>query len=259
MRETDLFEPIKWLLLNKLLCYEVYGEILNFDVLGLSDNDTNIIVEMKTSLNFKVMEQALNALQYADYVYIATPKRKRAYGYYDPTKMLEKVYFNRYGIGLIEVDERCLEVEKESQYKHLIDTRIKAKYNRLPRKMKHKHKNDYLYEKHYKEMYDIRSHIKHYSHKNVGGISGNDPNKVSAFSETMTGVKRYLMRQYTNYFKGNIEYHWKTIDEILEHCETHYGSPKASLSNALRNGWGGNWYESKIDEIGRRVYRYVKE
>ena len=30
---------------------------------------------------------------------------------------------------------------------------------------------------------------------------------------------------------------WVTVDEILEHCETHYRNPKASVMATLKEKW----------------------
>lgn len=55
MKETDMFDPVKKLL-EELGCSNVYGEIMNFDVVGLR-GPADVIVEMKKTLNFKVIEQ----------------------------------------------------------------------------------------------------------------------------------------------------------------------------------------------------------
>lgn len=49
---------------------------------------------------------------------------------------------------------------------------------------------------------------------------------------------------------------WLTISEILDHCETHYASPKPSLSSALRS-FEGDWCEWK-KENGKLWFRATK-
>ncbi|MGX7265709.1 hypothetical protein [Enterococcus crotali] len=75
MKEKVLYEPVKEWLLNEVGCENVYPEISDADVLGISGS-TNIIVELKTRFSFKLLEQAEERLQYAQYVYIAVPYPK---------------------------------------------------------------------------------------------------------------------------------------------------------------------------------------
>ncbi|WCF11518.1 hypothetical protein NDS46_31670 (plasmid) [Paenibacillus thiaminolyticus] len=58
MKESELFEPIKGYLIDVVGCSKVYGEVGSCDVLGVSGY-VNVIVELKTSLSFKVMKQQL--------------------------------------------------------------------------------------------------------------------------------------------------------------------------------------------------------
>ena len=76
MKESELFGPVKKFLLEQG-CTDVYGEVMNCDVLGIN-GDINYIVEMKTSLTFKLIDQALKRVRLGQYVYIAIPKRKQA-------------------------------------------------------------------------------------------------------------------------------------------------------------------------------------
>jgi hypothetical protein len=49
MKESDLFEPVKNYLIEVIGCSQVYGEVGNCDVLGIS-GALNIIVELKKTL-----------------------------------------------------------------------------------------------------------------------------------------------------------------------------------------------------------------
>jgi hypothetical protein len=65
---------------------------------------------------------------------------------------------------------------------------------------------------------------------------------VTPYKLTIERVRQYLSRN---------PHRWFTIREILDHCETHYASPKNSLSKALRE-FEHDWCESKIDD--RKLY-----
>ncbi|MDQ0361610.1 hypothetical protein [Breznakia pachnodae] len=257
MKEKQMFEAVKQFLIKKVDCEAVYGEIINFDVVGLAANEINIIVEMKTSITFKVMDQALRALQYADYVYIAIPKRER-WGYkYDPTELLRKLYFDRYGIGLLEVDKKCIDSKKygyEENQERFVTVVIKPRFNRIPKRERMRRKYHPMRETFSPDAYNIRKKIQPHSHKNIGGVSGGDEEKVSAYSETMNRIKEYMSRKRI----WSASDGWVTVDDILEHCETHYASPRPSVMKTLQEGWNTSWCESK-KENGKRYFRFRKE
>lgn len=87
---------------------------------------------------------------------------------------------------------------------------------------------------------NIREYIREYHKQEVGGV----PSGVgkTEYSITIEQVKRYLRRAG-----------WSTIDDILEHCETHYAQPKPSLSRTLMEGWNESWCKMKV-ENGKRYY-----
>ncbi|MER2458282.1 hypothetical protein ABS751_10470 [Bacillus subtilis] len=60
MKESDLFEPVKSFLI-KNGCSKVYGEVLGCDVFGIN-GVCDIVVELKTTLSFKLIDQALDRL-----------------------------------------------------------------------------------------------------------------------------------------------------------------------------------------------------
>jgi hypothetical protein len=71
MQETDLFEPIKnYFEKND---YEVRGEIKNCDLVATKDDDI-IIVELKKSINLKLVLQAIERQKISESVYVCVPK-----------------------------------------------------------------------------------------------------------------------------------------------------------------------------------------
>lgn len=94
MKETELFEPTKKILLDAVGCDAVYAEVIDIDVVGKKGN-YYIGVEMKTSLNFKVIEQAHSRIGLVDYVFIMVPKPKQPHSYFIRNILKDK------GIGLM--------------------------------------------------------------------------------------------------------------------------------------------------------------
>lgn len=65
-----------------------------------------------------------------------------------------------------------------------------------------------------------------------GGHSGGG--YITTYRITMNKVQDYLKRE------GG----WRSIKDILDHCETHYASPRASLAKALQD-FEDDWCEMK--------------
>lgn len=100
MLEYELFAPVKDYFIN--LGYTVDGEVLNVDMVCIKDSST-IAIELKTSLNFKVFEQAALRQRQIDLVYICIPRPKDLY----KKSFKNKLYLlKRLGIGLILVTSK---------------------------------------------------------------------------------------------------------------------------------------------------------
>lgn len=217
MKESDLYVPVKgWL--ESIGCEGVYGEVLNVDVLGIMGK-LDIIVEMKTSLNFKVIQQGLDRYSYGSYVYLAVPYPKRAHEQVAIGLLKSK------GLGLLYVRENGKVVVK-----------VQAKLNRMPKWKRRR----------------IRRYIKDYHAEQIGGVKGGESESV--YKITIRGIKRYLKDESLRRgIRG--EDSWLTIDEILAHCETHYKNPKPALAATLKESWNEDWVETKVEKR-KRYYRY---
>ncbi|WP_080871754.1 hypothetical protein [Oceanobacillus timonensis] len=227
LKEVDLFEPVKDFLL-KQGCSNVYGEVANCDVVGLQ-GAVDIIVELKTSLNFKVLDQALDRLHLGHYIYIAIPRRK-SYLPRSAEKMLKQN-----GIGVLEVEEDKYHEKLYEEKKLIANVSIPAKFNRI----------SVQYQKKKKDFNRIRKYIKPYHKEQSGGLPSGKV--VTDYSVTMDNIKFYL--KYDKRSK------WATVDEILNRCETHYSNPKPSVSSTLRQEWNSDWVETKV-ENGKRYFKY---
>lgn len=216
MKESDLFEPIKRYLLEEVGCSAVYGEVANCDVLGIH-GPSNIVVELKTTLSFKVIEQALDRVHSAQYLYVAVPKPKSI-------SRLARSILMQNKIGLLLID-------KNNQVERIIP----ARFNRI------RHKGS-----------SIRRHIRSYHETQKGGVKSGEGE--TDYSVTIKTIKEYLQRIRLWGKKDG----WVTVDEILEHCETHYSRPKPSVMATLQAHWNRSWCESKV-EGRKRYFRFAQK
>lgn len=220
LKESDLFAPVKSFLL-KNGCSNVYGEVLGYDVLGLN-GVCDVIVELKTTLSFKLIDQALDRLNHGHYVYIAIPERK------GHTPHCVKKILEQNKIGLLEIGKDRFSDEI------IAHISIPAKYNRLPNELKKK------------GFKPIRNYIKDYHATQIGGVKGGEG--VTDYSIMIANIKNYLG------FRKQKK--WVSIDEILTYCETYYANPKPSLIATLQAKWNNDWCECKR-ENGKMYFRII--
>lgn len=71
MKETELYEPVKKLLADE--GYEIRGEVAGADIAAVK-GDELLLVEMKTSLNMRLLLQAVKRQRLTDKVFIAVPR-----------------------------------------------------------------------------------------------------------------------------------------------------------------------------------------
>lgn len=213
MKETDLFLPVKTFLLS-IGCSEVFGEVNDFDVLGLS-GVCNIGVELKTRLSFKLLDQALDRKNYVEYLFLAIPKRQ--------TRIPRSVRWllEKNNIGLLMVDRKTVSIE------------IPARFNRFSMTLRKKHG------------YNIRNKIHSYHKSEIGGVKSGEGK--TQYSVMIEGIRRFLRTRNK-----------ATIEEILNHCETHYAQPKPSLAATLMADWNRDWCDVFIED-GERYFRIKNE
>lgn len=205
MKETELFEPVKnWLEFNG---WEVYAEVFCFsgvaDVVG-KQGKTICVVEMKTSLTHKVIDQILRWSGYAHYKYIAIPKRRQPIPYY-----LQSLFRDK-GVGILEVEENS--VSRVS---------IPSRFRKAPMEYK----------------WDLVEAQKTFTEAGSSGGAHWTP-----YKEMISNVKRFLRRAMI--LAKTPEDSWKSINEILDYCETYYAQPKPSLTRSLLN-FEADWCEAE--------------
>lgn len=240
MRESDLYEPVKAYFSDQ--GYAIYAEVGvrycggRVDVVAYN-HPAAIAIELKQSLTFDLIDQAMARKAVFPLVYIAYPKKKRG-----PVGWLHR-FFIEQGIGVLEV--------KGDEVKCLLPARYRQP---AVRKM------------------DWKSILKPEHQEWVpGGHAGGG--YVTDYALTMKGVRHFLSsarRQGEMHMKlagpetdllssklPSVYHGWRTVAEILEHCETHYATPKNSLGKALLE-IEFKWCESK-KENGRLYFRHKEE
>jgi hypothetical protein len=187
--------------------YEVYAEVEVRGARGRAD----IIAYNKPAVCIVEMKTSLS-IELIEQAYMWLP-----YGHYiyvaipyrkkGMPKFMTKLLSN-FGIGVIEVD----------RYGYARVT-VRARFNRP------KHKKDW-------------SKILLPQHQTwvEGGTNGGG--YVTPYKLTIERVRQYLSRN---------PHRWFSMQEILDHCETHYSNPKNSLSKALRE-FEHAWCETRIEK-----------
>lgn len=210
-----MYEPVKDYL--EKTAYDVYPEVsVRGDRADIiaRSGPAICVVEMKTNLSMDLLDQAIRWVPYAHYIYIAIPRTNRRRRRRIPD-IVNKV-LRQHKIGILEVDVVYNEVHNS----------LPARFNRPGVRLDW----DKVLTPLHKE-WDI-----------AGGSPGGG--YLTDYKITILGVKSYLRREKT----------WVTMKDILNHCETHYASPKNSLAKALKD-WENDWCESKLSN-GRLFFRY---
>lgn len=230
MKETELYKPIKKMLEKNFKGIELHNELGNVDITAFF-LDKTIAIEMKTSLNTKVLEQAFNNLSRFQYSYIAVPFKK-PYGY---ISIVYEEFIEKYGIGVIYI--------KDEDYYQL--SRVDNKKN-IPR-------NAYIYReaKKTKATFTKEKFLEY--HKDEIGLNKEAGHK-SGYCNTPYSVMIEALKEIFN----NNANKWLTTSEMLDlGLKTHYRNPKPSLSATLRETWNKKVFESKKE--GRTVYFRLRQ
>lgn len=236
MKESDMFIPVKDWLINQSQhkVDNVYAEVIDCDVVGLTENPSkqaiSVIVEMKLHLNFRVIEQAIRATKFGNYVYVAVPKTKTR-----PSNLAIEL-LNKYRIGLLFID---LTKKKIHQQVTL--------YEEAPYIVNNSKRN-------------IRHSVKEVNKTLVGGVKSGDGQ--TPYSIMIEKVKEYMEKQkHIDIEEGKpLEesgwVHPKTLVENLAVVKNHYTTPIPSISATLQEEWNKAWCETC--KKGRKRYFRIK-
>lgn len=196
MKESDLYNPVKRFLLDKG-CTDTYGEVGTCDVLALKEED-NWIVELKTTLSFKLIDQAIDRTRIGHYVYIAIPKRKSGI-----PRCVKEILSNHH-IGLLEVGKRSV---RET---------IPATYNPLANK-----RNAYK---------RIRKLIRTYNATQLGGVKSGE--SITDYSLTMDTVKEFLSEHHDTWFTVEM-----ILESCKTHYKNPKASLTSTLQEKWNEDW----------------------
>ena len=157
MKETELAQHF----VEYLSCYDLYFEVESgagrVDIVAIN-KPLRIAYEVKTSFNFKVLEQAINNKKYFHYSYIAVPYFKNNYFQRDLCK--------DYGVGLITCNAN-------GWMNGGFEERVKPKLNRSPF-------NAFRYE--LNDSYKL----------SIPGSSGAEGGRVTPFKITVENIVRHV-------------------------------------------------------------------
>lgn len=168
MLETELYQPIKYLLENE--GYHIKAEIGNIDIFG-TKNDFSIAVELKTTISLKLIYQAVDRLNAASFVYIAVPQTAIV-AHKKQMKYL-RVLLKKLNIGLISVDHQKASILIENPFKEssLKNSRTSKKKEKL-----------------------IKEFNTRENHQNVGGTK---EKRITAYKEKAIKVAFMLQKMKT--------------------------------------------------------------
>lgn len=160
MKETELAKYF----IDYLSCYDLYFEVdyyRSVDIVAIAEK-YSISVEVKTSFNFKVLEQAIENSKHFNYSYIAVPKSNDMYFY---IKLCED-----YGLGLLVYNENINEVREC----------LAPKLNRHCR------------------LSHLKKRLSERNKQSVAGSKTGDSDKITAFGVTKESAIRFVKRYGKN-------------------------------------------------------------
>lgn len=197
MKETELAKYF----IDYLSCYDLYFEVQYYrsvDIVGIAEK-YSLSVEVKTSFNFKVLEQAIENSKHFNYSYIAVPKTNDMYFY---IKLCED-----YGVGLLVYSDNiyCDNINRVREC-------VAPKLNR--------HCN----------LSHLKKRLSERNKQSVAGSKNGDSVKITAFGVTKESAIRFI----TRYGKEGC-----TVNDLVKGISHHYTTDKAArtiMYNYIKQG-----------------------
>lgn len=248
-KESDLYKPLKAYL--EIGNWEVYSEVEDSrgyrraDIVATRDNKL-MVIEMKTTLTFKLIEQAIAWKGSADYIYIAVPRAKTERSW------LAMDILEQNGIGIMEIDyDTYLEQENLQKLNQLFKLRKKATYGVEATNLRK------LVVTNRRTFANLTDEHKTWA---VGGSATGETKYVTSYSLLMFDVYSYLR----DIREKDINDGWVDSFEIWNHLKEnskpnvvkHYSNPRTSIVQALTS-FETNDIES-IRMGNRRYFRIME-
>lgn len=248
-KESDLYKPLKAYL--EMGNWEVYSEVegsrgyRRADIVATRDNQL-MVIEMKTTLTFKLLEQAIAWKGSADYIYIAVPRAKTERSW------LAMDILEQNGIGIMEIDyDTYLKQENLQKLNQLFKLRTKVTYGvkaSNPKKLVVTNRRTFA---------NLTDEHKTWA---VGGSATGETKYVTSYSLLMFDVYTYLR----DIREKDINDGWVDSFEIWNHLKEnskpnvvkHYSNPRTSIVQALTS-FETNDIES-IRMGNRRYFRIME-
>lgn len=227
MKEIELNLGAKIFLEEIHGCNRIYGEFRNADLVGVSNNNFIISIELKTALSHKVLEQAVDRLWFSNYVYVAIPRKEFHKNDFDRLTKPFQLFINYHGIGVIEVEPNC-------------------NWYRVIKPAKIHRPSKYQKQKILEELLNLKT-------TNEDAFGGQETKiMMTSYRKVVLEIQRYL--------NSNIG-KFKTLSEILDNCyliHSHYSKPRSSLYLLLNANYNKHWVikneENKTYTIKKGVF-----
>ena len=202
MKEKELAKYF----IDYLSCYDLYFEIpmLNVDIVA-KHNNILMAFEVKTSLNFRVVEQAAHNYNWFNYSYICVP--------WSRNMNFAKQVCSLFGIGILTIH-----VSGNMAWGDVHEY-LKPVLNRSAHSLKRSIK------------------LPEYSKRSIAGASGSDGTTITPFKITVENI--------VNYIKKNPDPTIKEVFENVETHYGSFSSAKSSLYQWIRAGIIKDFYFDK--------------
>jgi hypothetical protein len=167
MKETELAQHF----VEYLSCFDLYFEVdyyRSVDIVAVADNYAAAI-EVKTSFNFKVLEQAISNAKYFHYSYIAVP--------YFGGSSFQQQLCKDYGIGLLVY----------FHFENIVREIVKPKLNR------------------HADLARLKKRVCERNKQSLPGSKSGDSTKITAFGVTVDNLTIYVMRHPNCTLKDAVE------------------------------------------------------
>lgn len=167
MKETELAQHF----VEYLSCFDLYFEVdyyRSVDIVAIADNYAAAI-EVKTSFNFKVLEQAIGNAKYFHYSYIAVPRFRDS--------SFQKQLCKDYGVGLLVYD----------RFQNIVREIVKPKLNR------------------HADLERLKRSVCERNKLSLPGSKSGDSTVITAFGVTVDNLTNYVRRQPNCTLKEAVE------------------------------------------------------
>jgi len=213
LKEKDLFEPLKnWL---EAQGFTVYAEYNGIDVIAVKDDEV-IAIEMKKTMNLKVIDQILNVSDSVNKAYVCVFNQPRKRSFQDNNMTIGEQILRKLNIGVIKITAT-------NSYYHGADEGITFTIDNV------------WYKPQRKEIpKDYYRNIPDYYQKNIGGVKSGD-GSLTPYRVSILTIEDYFIDRKNKP---------ATIKEIANDIgdQLHWTNPKASIRQSLTSWEDKHFY-----------------